>query len=156
MDEFTARGYVDLNPDGKVMYTQKYYMKFGKTNVHTGITLPANDFEGDTPVDVDITFNWCAHMVTKEPYTFDKVQMVVEISGPGVCADSNGQVSNAYASNQKDGQMEWQDFSVRLNGVTKDTRISIRPLDWKKTGTDGDQYKVQRYHLDNIKIQKAK
>lgn len=156
MDEFTARGYVDLNPDGKVMYTQKYYMKFGKTNVHTGITLPANDFEGDTPVDVDITFNWCAHMITKEPYTFDKVQMVVEISGPGVCADSNGQVSNAYASNQKDGQMEWQDFSVRLNGVTKDTRISIRPLDWKKTGTDGDQYKVQRYHLDNIKIQKAK
>ena len=156
MDEFTARGYVDLNPDGKVMYTQKYYMKFGKTNVHTGITLPANDFEGDTPVDVDITFNWCAHMITKEPYTFDKVQMVVEISGPGVCADSNGQVSNAYASNQKDGQMEWQDFSVRLNGVTKDTRISIRPLDWKKTGTDGDQYKVQRYYLDNIKIQKAK
>ena len=156
MDEFTARGYVDLNPDGKVMYTQKYYMKFGKTNVHTGITLPANDFEGDTPVDVDITFNWCAHMITKEPYTFDKVQMVVEISGPGVCADSNGQISNAYASNQKDGQMEWQDFSVRLNGVTKDTRISIRPLDWKKTGTDGDEYKVQRYHLDNIKIQKAK
>ena len=156
MDEFTARGYVDLNPDGKVMYTQKYYMKFGKTNVHTGITLPANDFEGDTPVDVDITFNWCAHMITKDPFTADKVQLVVEISGPGVCADSNGQVSNAYASNQKDGQMEWQDFSVRLNGVTKDTRISIRPLDWKKTGTDGDQYKVQRYHLDNIKIQKAK
>ena len=156
MDEFTARGYVDLNPDGKVMYTQKYYMKFGKTNVHTGITLPANDFEGDTPVDVDITFNWCAHMITKDPFTADKVQLVVEISGPGVCADSNGQVSNAYASSQKDGQMEWQDFSVRLNGVTKDTRISIRPLDWKKTGTDGDQYKVQRYHLDNIKIQKAK
>ena len=156
IDEFTARGYVDLNPDGKVMYTQKYYMKFGKTNVHTGITLPANEFEGDKPVDVDITFNWCAHMITKEPYTYDKVQMVVELSGPGVCADSNGQISNAYATNQKDGLMEWQDFSVRLNGVTKDTRISIRPLDWKKTGTDGDEYKVQRYHLDNIKIQKAK
>lgn len=156
IDEFTARGYVDLNPDGKVMYTQKYYMKFGKTNVHTGITLPANEFEGDKPIDVDITFNWCAHMITKEPYTYDKVQMVVELSGPGVCADSNGQISNAYATNQKDGQMEWQDFSVRLNGVTKDTRISIRPLDWKKTGTDGDEYKVQRYHLDNIKIVSAK
>lgn len=156
IDEFKARGYVDLNPDGKVMYTQKYYMKFGKTNVHTGITLPANDFEGDTPVDVDITFDWCAHMITKEPYTFDKVQMVVELSGPGVCADSNAQLSNAYDSNQKDGQMEWQKFSVRLNGVTKDTRISIRPLNWKKTGADGDEYKVQRYHLDNIKIASAK
>lgn len=156
IDEFKARGYVDLNPDGKVMYTQKYYMKFGKTNVHTGITLPANDFDGDTPVDVDITFDWCAHMITKEPYTFDKVQMVVELSGPGVCADSNAQLSNAYDSNQKDGQMEWQKFSVRLNGVTKDTRISIRPLNWKKTGADGDEYKVQRYHLDNIKIASAK
>ena len=156
IDEFTARGYVDLNPDGKVMYTQKYYMKFGKTNVHTGITLPANDFEGDTPTDVIITFDWCAHMITKEPFTYDKVNMVVELSGEGVCADSNGKLSEAYATQQKDGQMEWQKFSLQLNGVTKDTRISIRPLDWKKTGTDGDEFKVQRWHLDNIKIVSAK
>lgn len=155
IDEFTARGYVDLNPDGKVMYTQKYYMKFGKTNVHTGITLPANDFEGDTPTDVIITFDWCAHMITKEPFTYDKVNMVVELSGEGVCADSNGKLSEAYATQQKDGQMEWQKFSLQLNGVTKDTRISIRPLDWKKTGTDGDEFKVQRWHLDNIKIVSA-
>ena len=155
IDEFTARGYVDLNPDGKVMYTQKYYMKFGKTNVHTGITLPANDFEGDTPTDVIITFDWCAHMITKEPFTYDKVNMVVELSGEGVCADSNGKISEAYATQQKDGQMEWQKFSLQLNGVTKDTRISIRPLDWKKTGTDGDEFKVQRWHLDNIKIVSA-
>lgn len=155
IDEFTARGYVDLNPDGKVMYTQKYYMKFGKTNVHTGITLPANDFEGDTPTDVIITFDWCAHMITKEPFTYDKVNLVVELSGKGVCADSNGKLSEAYATQQKDGQMEWQKFSLQLNGVTKDTRISIRPLDWKKTGTDGDEFKVQRWHLDNIKIVSA-
>ena len=155
IDEFTARGYVDLNPDGKVMYTQKYYMKFGKTNVHTGITLPANDFEGDTPTDVIITFDWCAHMITKEPFTYDKVNLVVELSGEGVCADSNGKLSEAYATQQKDGQMEWQKFSLQLNGVTKDTRISIRPLDWKKTGTDGDEFKVQRWHLDNIKIVSA-
>ena len=155
IDEFTARGYVDLNPDGKVMYTQKYYMKFGKTNVHTGITLPANDFEGDTPTDVVITFDWCAHMITKEPFTYDKVNLVVELSGEGVCADSNGKLSEAYATQQKDGQMEWQKFSLQLNGVTKDTRISIRPLDWKKTGTDGDEFKVQRWHLDNIKIVSA-
>ena len=155
IDEFTARGYVDLNPDGKVMYTQKYYMKFGKTNVHTGVTLPANDFEGDTPTDVIITFDWCAHMITKEPFTYDKVNMVVELSGEGVCADSNGKLSEAYATQQKDGQMEWQKFSLQLKGVTKDTRISIRPLDWKKTGTDGDEFKVQRWHLDNIKIVSA-
>jgi hypothetical protein len=48
--------------------------------------------------------------------------------------------------------MEWQKFSVQLNGVTKDTRISIRPLDMDKTDAQGADYKVQRYHLDNIKI----
>lgn len=154
LDEFTKRGYVDLNPTGQVMYTQKYYLKFGKTNVHTGITLPEMEFEGDTPVNAEITFDWCAHMITKEPYTYDKVQMVVELTGPGVCADSQGKVSNAYATKQKDGFMEWQKFSVVLSGVTKDTRISIRPLDWDKTGTDGDEYKVQRYHLDNVKVEK--
>ena len=154
LDEFAKRGYEDLNPTGQVIYTQKYYLKFGKTNVHTGITLPAMEFEGDTPVNAEITFDWCAHMITKEPYTYDKVQMVVELTGPGVCADSQEKVSNAYATQQKDGFMEWQKFSVVLSGVTKDTRISIRPLDWKKTGTDGDQYKVQRYHLDNVKVEK--
>jgi hypothetical protein len=95
-------------------------------------------------------------MITKEPFTYDKVNMVVELSGEGVCADSNGKLSEAYATQQKDGQMEWQKFSLQLNGVTKDTRISIRPLDWKKTGTDGDEFKVQRWHLDNIKIVSAK
>ena len=154
LDEFTRRGYVDLNPTGQVMYTQKYYLKFGKTNVNTGITLPEIAFEGDTPVNAEITFDWCAHMITKEPFTYDKVQMVVELTGPGVCADSQEKVSNAYATQQKDGFMEWQKFSVVLTGVTKDTRISIRPLDWTKTGADGEQYKVQRYHLDNIKVEK--
>ena len=79
---------------------------------------------------------------------------IVELTGPGVCADSQEKVSNAYATQQKDGFMEWQKFSVVLSGVTKDTRISIRPLDWNKTGTDGDEYKVQRYHLDNVKVEK--
>ena len=145
---------MDLNPAGQVIYTQKYYLKFGKTNVNTGITLPAIEFEGDTPVNAEITFDWCAHMITKEPFTYDKVQMVVELEGPGVCADSQEKVSNAYATQQKDGFMEWQKFSVVLSGVTKDTKISIRPLDWDKTGADGEQYKVQRYHLDNIKVEK--
>lgn len=156
LEEFETRGYVDLNPDPQVMYTQKYYMKFGKTNNHTGITLPANEFEGATPVDVQVSFNWCAHMITTEPYTYDKVQMVIVVDGPGTCADSGAAISNAYDTKQTDGQMAWQDFSVRVNGVTKDTRISIRPLNWDKTDKDGAEYKVQRWHLDNIKIETAK
>ena len=80
------------------------------------------------------------------------MKMVVELSGPGACADSGNAISNAYDTKQLDGQMEWQKFSVQLNGVTKDTRISIRPLDMDKTDAQGADYKVQRYHLDNIKI----
>jgi hypothetical protein len=152
LEVFAEKGYEDLNATGKVIYTQKYYLKFGKTNVHTGLKLPANAFEGDTPVDVVISFDWCAHMITTEPYTHDIVKMVVELSGPGACADSGAAISNAYDTKQLDGQMEWQKFSVQLNGVTKDTRISIRPLDMDKIDKDGADYKVQRYHLDNILI----
>lgn len=152
LEVFAEKGYEDLNPKGQVIYTQKYYLKFGKTNVHTGIKLPANAFEGDTPVDVVISFDWCAHMVTKAPFTHDIVKMVVELSGPGACADSGNAISNAYDTKQLDGQMEWQKFSVQLNGVTKDTRITIRPLDMDKTDKEGADYKVQRYHLDNILI----
>ena len=152
LEVFAEKGYEDLNPAGQVLYTQKYYLKFGKTDVHTGIKLPANAFEGDTPVDVVISFDWCAHMITKEPFTHDIVKMVVELSGPGACADSGAAISNAYDTAQLDGFMEWQKFSVQLNGVTKDTRISIRPIDMNKTSKDGADYKVQRFHLDNILI----
>ena len=152
LEVFAEKGYEDLNPAGQVIYTQKYYLKFGKTNVHTGLKLPANTFEGDTPVDVEISFDWCAHMITKAPFTHDIVKMVVELSGPGACADSGNAISNAYDTKQLDGQMEWQKFSVQLNGVTKDTRISIRPLDMDKTEQQGADYKVQRYHVDNILI----
>lgn len=152
LEVFAEKGYEDLNASGKVIYTQKNYLKFGKTDVHTGIKLPANAFEGDTPVDVVISFDWCAHMITKEPFTHDIVKMVVELSGPGACADSGAAISNAYDTKQLDGFMEWQKFSVQLNGVTKDTRISIRPLDMNKTSKDGADYKVQRFHLDNILI----
>ena len=152
LEVFAEKGYEDLNPSGKVIYTQKNYLKFGKTDVHTGIKLPANEFEGETPVDVVISFDWCAHMITKAPFTHDIVKMVVELSGAGVCADSGAAISNAYDTAQLDGFMEWQKFSVKLTGVTKDTRISIRPLDMDKTSKDGADYKVQRYHLDNILI----
>ena len=152
LEVFAEKGYEDLNPAGQVIYTQKDYLQFGKTIVHTGLKLPANAFEGDTPVDVEISFDWCAHMITKAPFTHDIVKMVVELSGPGACADSGNAISNAYDTKQLDGQMEWQKFSVQLNGVTKDTRISIRPLDMDKTDKQGADYKVQRYHLDNILI----
>lgn len=151
LTEFADRGYEDLNPSGKVIYTQKYYLKFGKTSNHTGIKLPACEFEGEYPTNVDLSFNWAAHMVGDDKgNVIDDVQIVVEIEGPGVCGDSGEKVSDALVTTQVDGQLAWQDASIVLMGVTKDTRISIRPLKMSEATP-----KTQRWYIDNVKLAKA-
>lgn len=148
LDKFAEKGYVDLNPGPKVMYLQKYYLKFGKTDYHSGIQLPSVDFQGDTPSDVVLKFNWCAHMTGKG--NIDDVKIVVELSGAGICEGSEAAVSSPFVTSQTKGKLEWQSVSLKLKGVTKDTKIKIRPLNM------GNAPKVQptqqRWHIDNIKI----
>ncbi len=146
--EFTNRGYVDLNAEKTSFYTQKYYLKFGKTNVHTGIKLPAVEFEGTTPVDVELSFNWAAHMTGKG--AIDKVKIVVELEGDGVCGDSGAKISNLFETTQVDGTLAWQDAKVLLKGVTSNTRISIRP----SVMDNSDDVDQKRWYIDNIKIAK--
>ena len=148
MTEYANRGYEDVNPDGQSFYTQKYYLKFGKTSVHTGLKLPANEFEGSTPVDVELTFNWAAHMTGKG--AIDKVQIVVEIEGDGICADSGEKISNAFVTTQENGMLAWQNARVILKGVTNETRISIRP----SVMDDSDGVTQKRWYIDNIKLAK--
>lgn len=151
LSAFAERGYEDLNPDVKSFYTQKYYLKFGKTNAHTGIKLPACDFEGDTPANVDLTFNWAAHMLGDDKgNVIDDVQVVVEIEGDGVCGDTGAKISKPFVTTQVDGQLAWQDASVVLMGVTKNTRISVRPLNMSEATP-----KTQRWYIDNIKLAKS-
>ncbi len=148
LTEFANRGYVDLNAEKTSFYTQKYYLKFGKTNVHTGIKLPANDFEGTTPVDVELSFNWAAHMTGGG--SIDKVKIVVELEGDGVCGDSGAKISNLFETTQVDGQLAWQDAKILLKGVTNNTRISIRP----SVMDNSDDVDQKRWYIDNIKIAK--
>ncbi len=148
LTEFANRGYADANESVGSFYTQKYYLKFGKTSAHTGIVLPANEFEGTTPADVELTFNWAAHMTGKG--AIDKVQIVVELEGDGVCADSGEKISNPISTAQADGTLAWQDARLILSGVTNNTRITIRPtvLD------DSDGVTQKRWYIDNIKLAK--
>ena len=88
---FAEKGYEDINPSVQAFYTQKYYFKFGKTRAHTGIKLPAIDFKNANAVDATISFDWSAHMTGAG--NVDKVQIVVEIVGDGVCADSEAKIS---------------------------------------------------------------
>jgi hypothetical protein len=144
--DLESRGYQDLNKDAKTLYLQKNYFKMGATNKHTGLVLPACEFKGDTPADVTISFDWCAHMTGKG--AIDNMTITVELSGPGVCADTGTALSGEFSTTQETGKLEWQHASLKLQGVTKDTRIQIHPTHWN----DGQGASQQRWHLDNIRI----
>ena len=145
--ELESRGYVDLNKDAKTLYLQECYFKMGANKKQTGLQLPPQNFEGDTPANVDLTFDWCAHMGGSG--AVDNVTVTVELTGPGYCADSETALSNPISSVQESGQMFWQHASVTLVGVTKDTRIKIRPTNMGSTPN------YQRWHLDNLKLEKS-
>ena len=147
--EFTKRGYVDLNPGAKTLYVQDCYLKLGKGHNQTGITLPALEFEGTAPVDVVISFDWCAHM--SNAGNIDAVPLVVALEGPGLCDDTDAAVSNEFKTTQAKGNLAWQSASLVLKGVTKDTRISIKP-NYDTFTQDGNH----RWHIDNILIIKNK
>ena len=144
LTEYANRGYEDVNAAGKSFYTQKYYLKFGKTSVHTGLKLPALEVADAT--DVDLSFNWAAHMTGKG--VIDKVNIVVELEGDGVCGDTGTKISNPFTTTQPEGKLEWQNASLILKGVTSATRIIIRPtvLD------DSDGVTQKRWYIDNIRI----
>lgn len=147
--KFEELGYEDLNKTGKTLYMQHNYFKMGAKDKQTGIKLPAVAAFGTTPIDVMLTFDWCAHMTTSDPGVIDNTPIVVVVEGAGKCSDSNAATSNAIITEQAAGKLEWQHASVRLNGVTSATRISIKPN--RDNFTWSGQH---RWHLDNIKIQK--
>lgn len=149
LDALLAKGYEDLNPSAKVIYPQKYYWKFGKTsktneNNNNGMMLPALELQGSELLNVDIDFDWCAHMTGSG--NIDKVSVVVELTGKGTF--SNGtQVSDPFVTTQEKDHLEWQHASVMAKGVNNTTRFIIRPLEYASVTPD-----QQRWHLDNIKI----
>ena len=148
LTEFANRGYEDVNAAVQALYTQKYYLKIGKGSCHTGIKLPAMELEGAEATDVVLSFDWSAHMTGSG--NIDKVQIVVELEGEGVCADSQSKISLPVSPDQEKGDLKWQNVKFLLKGVNNATRISIRPtvLD------DSDGITQKRWHIDNIKVAK--
>lgn len=145
----TDKGYEDLNPNSKVIYAQKYYWKFGKTSTATvnnnnGMILPKQDFKGDELINIDLDFDWAAHMTGSG--NIDKVQIVVELTGKGFF-DNGTQISDPFVTTQEKGHLEWQHATVTAKGVNNTTRFIIRPAEYASVTPD-----QQRWHLDNIKI----
>lgn len=137
---------------GKVLYLQKNYLKFGKSDWNAGITLPAMaTIEGT--VDVTIDFDWCWQVTGG--FKPDIMTLTVEIVGNGVCADNNDAISPEIESAQStvDGEskIEWQHASLRLNGVDKNTRIKLRPTNYDPYLSNSARGQ-NRWYLDNIRI----
>ena len=144
----TGKGYVDLEHaaglGNNTLYVQQNYFKMGAGNKQTGLQLPPVDF-GTTPIDVELRFDWCAHMSGSG--NIDVVNLVVELVDGGTCADTDKAVSGTFATAQVTGQLAWQHASIVLKGVTSATRIQIKPNypGFKESGN-------HRWHLDNIVI----
>ena len=146
LEAYAERGYEDVNPGVTSFYTQKYYLKFGATSKHTGIRLPAIDFA--EPTDAVVSFDWSAHMTGSG--NIDKVQVVVEIEGDGVCAGTGTKISAPFTPDQENGDLKWQTAKVLVSGLTSTSRIVIRPTHLE----NHDDIDQQRWYIDNIKIAK--
>ena len=144
LDEFIKRGYQDLNQDAKVIYPQKYYWKFGKTNNHSGLVLPDIKFKGSEQVNVFVEFDWSAHMTGSG--NVDNVQIVAEVQGAGLFENGTN-VSDPLFSEQVQGQLAWQHAKLTLKGANNTTKITLRPAHFADATPN-----QQRWHLDNIKI----
>lgn len=144
LDEFLARGYEDLNQSAKVIYPQQYYWKFGKTDNHGGIKLPAMELEGSELINAELDFDWSPHMTTSG--NIDKVSVVVELEGSGFF-DNGTKISDPFVHELEKGDLNWHHVKVLLKGVNNTTRIMIRPLEFASATPD-----QQRWHLDNIKV----
>lgn len=148
-EELEARGYMDLNPDAKVIYAQKYYWKFGKTssataNNNNGMKLPEMELRGSELVNIDVEFDWSPHMTGSG--NIDKVSVVVEIEGSGTL-ENGTKVSDPFMNECAKGDLKWHHVKTMVRGANNTTRIIIRPYEYAAVTPD-----QQRWHLDNIKV----
>ncbi|MBQ9462870.1 MAG: BACON domain-containing protein [Bacteroidales bacterium] len=165
-DEMVKRGYgyiwgwagqdwSDGTPDNgnkRTLYLQKNYLKFGKTSYNSGIILPPMSEISGT-ADIELNFDWCWHITAAAKA--DIMTLTVEVVGNGACDDTGGKTSGEIDSEQstEDGQskIEWQNRTVRINGVDANTRIIIRPTNADPAVSNPDR-KQNRWYLDNILV----
>lgn len=165
-DEFVKRGYgyiwgwagqewSDGLPDSgnkQTLYLQKNYLKFGKTSYNSGIILPAmSEIKGTA--DIELTFDWCWQVTGA--YKPDLMTLSVEVIGEGTCADSgakiSGEIDSAQSTVDGESKIEWQNRTVRINGVNSATRIIIRPTN-ADPAVSNEARKQNRWYLDNILV----
>ncbi|WP_295936070.1 BACON domain-containing protein [uncultured Alistipes sp.] len=140
---FEAAGLTDYNAVGSCMYVASDYLKMGKGSNQTGIILPAmTEIATDTYTDVELSFEACVNVGGGGP---DATTVTVEIvSGPGSVDVDKAKLSEPMTPYPR---YEWTPMSVKLYGITADTKLAIRSTQQGVTG-------YYRWFLDDIKMTK--
>ncbi len=128
--------------NGRTLYLQKNYLKFGKSDYNSGLILPALSALTSSAT-VELTFDWCWCMTGKSKP--DIMTLTAEVAG-----GESTELNSTQPTADDLTKLEWQHASVTINGATADTRITLRP-------TNSDPYVSNtrgqnRWYLDNIKI----
>ena len=149
--------YIPGKADGanNVVYAQECYLKMGKTSSssQTSITLPPVDPAGK---DINVNFKW-ARMVQGSG-TIDDYTLTLVIKGNG-SFENGTKYSDELSTPQGKNEIFWTDFSVKVIGADKDTRITLlaTALLNKETGAiDYTKTGGKRIFLDDIVIVPAK
>ncbi len=128
--------------NGRTLYLQKNYLKFGKSDYNSGIILPA--FSSLTSsTNLELTFDWCWCMTGKNKP--DIMTLTAEVSG-----GESTELSSEQPVADDLTELKWQHATVTINGATSETRVTLRP-------TNSDPYVSNtrgqnRWYLDNIKV----
>lgn len=130
------------NGNGRTLYLQKNYLKFGKSDYSSGLILPALTAL-TSAANVELTFDWCWCMTGgAKP---DIMTLTAAVEG-----GESTELSSTQPTADDQTKLEWQHASVTINGATAETRITLRP-------TNSDPYVSNtrgqnRWYLDNIKV----
>lgn len=150
--EFKSRGWIDLNPSGKMVYINDAYLKFSKTGGNnTAVALSMEQYL-DGKSDLVIDFDYA--MQIQGSGTVDEGPVVLCIDGDGVF-ENGTKVSEQFNSTQAAKELKWQNVKgVKIIGASKSTKIvwvngrvlkADGTFNWSVSGAG-------RFFLDNIKI----
>lgn len=135
----------DFNPDVRTIYACSDYLKMGAGDKQTGIILPALAIPEGQATDIELTFVAASNIGGDGTGKPDAVTVTVAIlEGPGSINGDQGKESEPMTPGE---HWEWTPMSVKLYGITGETRVVIRST---QQGLSG----YYRWYLDNVKMTK--
>ena len=139
------RQVTDFNPDVRTIYACSDYLKMGAGDKQTGIILPALAIPEGQATDIELTFVAASNIGGDGTGKPDAVTVTVAIlEGPGSINGDQGKESEPMTPGE---HWEWTPMSVKLYGITGETRVVIRST---QQGLSG----YYRWYLDNVKMTK--